>query len=70
MDFIFQQITCAADLTPSPLYVYDDFSIAIGRTGMHTCRDWDGLREWQGMRSEGENVEVEGDREHEDHLGA
>lgn len=54
MDFIFQTITCAADLTPSPLFVYDDFNIAIGRTGAHTCRNWDKLREWQRRRSDQE----------------
>jgi len=62
MDFIFQQIICAADLTPSPLFVYDDFNIAIGRTGVHTCRNWDKLREWQRTRSN-----AGGEHEHEGH---
>lgn len=52
LHFLFQQITCAGDLTPSPLYSWDGFGMLIGRSGVHTCRKTEKLMEWAGARNE------------------
>lgn len=36
------------------------YSAKNGGTGMHTCRNWDKLREWQTTR-----IDVAGEHEHE-----
>lgn len=46
MDRIRQSVMCHADLTPSPLYYWPGFSIALGKTGEHTCRKWEPIRKW------------------------
>ncbi|CAK4034791.1 Hypothetical predicted protein [Lecanosticta acicola] len=52
MDRIRQSIMCHGDLTPSPLYFWPGFKIALGRTGAHTCRKWQPIREWMDRRGE------------------
>ncbi|KAK4496645.1 hypothetical protein PRZ48_012627 [Zasmidium cellare] len=46
MDRLRQSIMCHGDLTPSPLYTWPDSPIALGRSGAHTCRKWEPIREW------------------------
>ncbi|KAF2159760.1 hypothetical protein M409DRAFT_29764 [Zasmidium cellare ATCC 36951] len=54
MDRIRQSIMCHGDLTPSPLYYWPGFKIALGRTAAHTCRRWQPMRDWMDKRgSEG-----------------
>lgn len=50
MDRLRQVLMCHGDLTPSPLYRWDGFNIAFGRTGEHTCRKWEPVREWMDER--------------------
>lgn len=50
MDRIRQSLQCQGDLTPSPQYLYDGFPIALGRSGEHTCRKWQPIREWMDER--------------------
>ncbi|USW58676.1 Putative mycotoxin biosynthesis protein UstYa [Septoria linicola] len=46
MDRLRQSVMCSADLTPSPLYYWEGFNIALGRTGKRTCRKWEPIRAW------------------------
>ncbi|EME44804.1 hypothetical protein DOTSEDRAFT_80397 [Dothistroma septosporum NZE10] len=46
MDRIRQSVMCHGDLAPSPLYHWEGFGIALGRTGVHTCRKWENIRQW------------------------
>ena len=50
MDRLRQVLMCHGDLTPSPLYRWDGFNLAFGRTGEHTCRKWEPIREWMDER--------------------
>ncbi|CZT18303.1 uncharacterized protein RCC_04147 [Ramularia collo-cygni] len=52
MDRIRQSLICAGDLTPSPMYWWDGFGMAVGRTGPQTCRKWQPIREWMDGRRE------------------
>jgi len=51
MDRIRQTIMCQGDLAPSPIYSWSEFPIPIGRTGAHTCRKWEPIREWVNQRA-------------------
>lgn len=46
MDRIRQTILCHADLTPSPIYSWEGVAVAVGKTGMRTCRKWTPIKEW------------------------
>lgn len=51
MDRIRQTIICFGDMTPSPMYTWDGFNLALGRTGAHTCRKWQPIRDWMDERA-------------------
>ena len=46
MDRIMQSIMCHGDLTLSPLFWWEGFNIAIGRSGEHARRKWGPIRRW------------------------
>lgn len=52
MDRIRQSLICAGDLTASPMYWWDGFGMALGRTGPQTCRKWQPIRDWMDERRE------------------
>ncbi|CAG8975630.1 hypothetical protein HYALB_00008389 [Hymenoscyphus albidus] len=49
-----QNIQCALDLTPIPIFVAgrEGHRIYVGEPQVHTCRDWDSFREWYTVRGE------------------
>ncbi|KAF7187155.1 Cyclochlorotine biosynthesis protein R, partial [Pseudocercospora fuligena] len=51
LDRLRQSVMCHGDLTPSPMYYWDGFGIALGRTGPHTCRKWQPIRSWMDGRA-------------------
>ncbi|KAF2210521.1 hypothetical protein CERZMDRAFT_60734 [Cercospora zeae-maydis SCOH1-5] len=51
LDRLRQSIMCHGDLTPSPLYYWQGFDIALGRTGKRTCRKWEPIRKWMDERA-------------------
>ena len=53
LDRLRQAVMCHGDLTPSPLYIFDGFPVAIGKTGKRTCRKFEPIREWMDQRGKG-----------------
>jgi hypothetical protein len=53
LDRLRQAVMCHGDLTPSPLYIFDGFPVAIGKTGKRTCRKFEPIREWMNQRGKG-----------------
>jgi hypothetical protein len=51
LDRLRQVILCHGDLTPSPLYTYDGFPAALGKTGVRTCRKYEPIRQWVDERA-------------------
>ena len=58
LDRLRQAVMCHGDLTPSPLYVFDGFPVALGKSGKHTCRKFELIREWMDRRGEGALEEI------------
>lgn len=58
MDRIRQSLMCSGDLTPSPMYWWDGFNTALGRTGAQTCRKWQPIRDWMDGRRESKESET------------
>lgn len=59
LEFVMQSVLCAADLTPSLMWRWEGFGMAVGRTGMHTCRAREGVEEWmRGRKGESERAGV------------
>ncbi|EUC46487.1 hypothetical protein COCMIDRAFT_92693 [Bipolaris oryzae ATCC 44560] len=51
LDRIRQALMCHGDLTASPLYSWPGFPLSLGRSGAHTCRKWEPIREWMNERA-------------------
>jgi hypothetical protein len=43
---------CHGDLTPSPLYFFKGFPVALGKSGKHTCRRFEPIRDWMDQRAD------------------
>lgn len=56
LDRLRQSVMCHGDLTPSPLYYWKGFNLALGRTGRRTCRKWEPIRKWMDERGKRGNV--------------
>jgi hypothetical protein len=52
LDQLRQAIQCHGDLSPVPLYHYNDDVIGLGVGQTHTCRRWEHMREWMDVRKE------------------
>lgn len=52
LDRLRQAIMCHGDLTPSPLYIFEGLPVALGKSGKHTCRKFEPIREWMDRRGE------------------
>jgi hypothetical protein len=52
LDRLRQAIMCHGDLTPSPLYTFKGYPVALGRSGEHTCRKFEPIRQWMDERAE------------------
>ena len=52
LDRLRQAIMCHGDLTPSPLYTFKGYPVALGRSGEHTCRKFEPIRQWMDGRAE------------------
>jgi len=52
LDRLRQAVICHGDLTPSPLYVFEGFPVALGKSGKHTCRRFEPIREWMDQRAD------------------
>ncbi|KAJ5582717.1 hypothetical protein N7535_001337 [Penicillium sp. DV-2018c] len=52
LDQLRQAIQCHGDLSPVPLYHYNDEIIGLGVGQTHTCRRWEPMREWMDLRKE------------------
>ncbi|KAM3420433.1 hypothetical protein BST61_g3706 [Cercospora zeina] len=50
LDRLRQSVMCHGDLTASPLYYWEGFNLALGRTGKRTCRKWEPIRKWMDER--------------------
>lgn len=51
LDRLRQAIMCHGDLTPSPLYRFEGYSVALGKSGKHTCRKFEPIRQWMDDRT-------------------
>lgn len=51
IDRIRQALQCHGDLSPSPMYSWDGFILALGRGSQHTCRKWQPIRDWATNRT-------------------
>jgi hypothetical protein len=51
LDRLRQAVMCHGDLTPSPLYVFKGFPVALGKSGKHTCRRFEPIRQWMDKRA-------------------
>lgn len=51
LDRLRQAVMCHGDLTPSPLYVFEGFPVALGKSGKHTCRKFEPIRQWMDERA-------------------
>ncbi|KAF1988328.1 hypothetical protein K402DRAFT_328891 [Aulographum hederae CBS 113979] len=51
LDQIRQALMCAGDMTPTPMYTWPGFGIALGRSAAHSCRKWESIREWYDGRA-------------------
>jgi hypothetical protein len=52
LDRLRQAVMCHGDLTPSPLYTFHGYHVALGRSGEHTCRKFEPIRQWMDERAE------------------
>lgn len=52
LDRLRQAVMCHGDLTPSPLYTFKGYPVALGRSGEHTCRKFEPIRRWMDERAE------------------
>lgn len=52
LDRLRQAVMCHGDLTPSPLYIFEGLPVALGKSGKHTCRKFEPIREWMDRRGE------------------
>jgi hypothetical protein len=52
LDRLRQAVMCHGDLTPSPLYTFAGYPVALGRSGEHTCRKFEPIRRWMDERAE------------------
>jgi hypothetical protein len=52
LDRLRQAVMCHGDLTPSPLYTFKGYHVALGRSGEHTCRKFEPIRQWMDERAE------------------
>lgn len=50
LDRLRQTIQCQGDLSPSPLYHFNNDNVGLGVTRTHTCRKWEPIREWMDIR--------------------
>ncbi|KAJ5116680.1 hypothetical protein N7456_001028 [Penicillium angulare] len=50
LDQLRQAIQCHGDLSPVPLYHYNDDPIGLGVGQVHTCRKWEPMRKWMDLR--------------------
>jgi len=51
IDSIRQSLMCSSDITPIPwAWVEEHQKLEPVATGMHTCRDFDAIREWANHR--------------------
>ncbi|GAB7325427.1 hypothetical protein MBLNU13_g09453t2 [Cladosporium sp. NU13] len=57
IDRLREYVMCHADLTPSPLYSYDDWPGVIGKTGPRVCRKWEPIRRWMDSRGAGSKTD-------------
>lgn len=47
IDSLRQSLMCSSDITPIPYAWYPKFNSVLPATGvMHTCRDFDAIRDW------------------------
>jgi len=60
LDRLRQAIMCHGDLTPSPLYSFKGYPVALGRSGEHTCRKFEPIRQWMDERAERLGVLADG----------
>lgn len=51
LDRLRQAIMCHGDLTPSPLYRFEGYPVALGKSGKHTCRKFEPIRQWMDKRA-------------------
>jgi hypothetical protein len=52
LDRLRQAVMCHGDLTPSPLYFFKGFPVALGKSGKHTCRRFEPIRNWMDQRAD------------------
>jgi hypothetical protein len=50
LDQLRQAIQCHGDLSPVPVYHYNNDIVGLGVGQAHTCRKWGPIREWMDAR--------------------
>jgi hypothetical protein len=58
LDRLRQAVMCHGDLTPAPLYVFEGFPVALGKSGKRTCRKFEPIRKWMDQRGKGALEEI------------
>lgn len=52
LDQLRQAIQCHGDLSPVPLYHYNNETVGLGVGQVHTCRKWEPMRQWMDVRKQ------------------
>ncbi|KAJ5166341.1 uncharacterized protein N7482_005122 [Penicillium canariense] len=50
LDQLRQAIQCHGDLSPVPVYHYNNDRVGLGVEQVHTCRKWEPMRKWMDIR--------------------